>query len=76
MDIIQAVQDWLPKDIIESPTTFAEAMYPHIKVRKDLNTVEKYQLYYRKKHLQWKLDTGRGMSYKNRPIPEFLVDLI
>lgn len=58
------------------PEVFAEAMYPHVKVRLDLNTVEKYQLYYRKKHAQWLLDTGKGMSYSGRPVPSFMADLI
>jgi hypothetical protein len=76
MDVIDAIKDYLPPDSERViPSTFPEAMYPRIKVRADLNTVEKYQLYYRAKHTQWMLDTGRGMSYRDRPIPAFMADL-
>lgn len=72
--VVEAVYHNLP--ILQpEPEDFAEAMYPHIKIRNDLTTVEKYQLYYRKKHQQWQLDKGRGMTYKDRPVPEFMKDL-
>ena len=80
MDVIKAICDQFlvvdPQNEIPNPTSFAEAMYPHIKIRNDLSTVEKYQLYYRKKHAQWVLDKGRGMTYKDRPVPDFMKDLI
>lgn len=76
MDVIKAICDQFlvidPKNNISKPASFAEAMYPHIKVRADLTTVEKYRLYYQKKHAQWLLDKGAGMSYKNRPVPDFM----
>jgi hypothetical protein len=77
MDVISCISEALKAfGDIPPPTEFAEAMYPHVKVRLDLNTVEKYQLYYRKKHTQWLLDTGKGMSYSGRPVPSFMTDLI
>ena len=80
MDVIKAICDQFlsvdPQNNIPTPSSFAEAMYPHIKIRQDLSTVEKYQLYYRKKHAQWALDKGRGMTYKDRPVPDFMKDLI
>lgn len=77
MDVIQAIYDNI--DIYACsmrPDHFAEAMYPHIRIRSDLTTVQKYQLYYQKKHAQWQLDKGRGMTYKNRPVPEFMKGLV
>lgn len=79
MDVIDAIADNLRWDVIglaDAPAYFAEAMYPHIKIRQDLSAVEKYQLYYRKKHLAWLLTDKRGMSYKDRPVPDFMKDLI
>jgi hypothetical protein len=75
MDVIKAIYDNLPGHALVVQE-FAEAMYPHIKIRQDLSTVEKYQLYYRKKHLAWLLTGKRGMSYKDRPAPDFMKDLI
>lgn len=77
MDVIQAINDYLSYEILEAEynsvcTPFAEAMYPHIKCRTDLTTVQKYRLYYQKKHAQWALDKGRGMTYKGRLVPEFM----
>lgn len=77
MDIIDAVSANLPIPANWTKVTdFAEAMYPHIKCRTDLTTVQKYQLYYQKKHAQWVLDKGRGMSYKGRLVPEFMQGVI
>lgn len=76
MDVIDAVYSNVADPYALAPLEFAEAMYPHIKIRQDLSTVEKYQLYYRKKHTQWALDKGRGMTYKDRPVPDFMKDLV
>ena len=77
MDVISCIAEALKAfGDIAPPSEFAEAMYPHVKVRLDLSTVQKYQLYYRKKHAQWMLDTGRGMSYAGRPVPSFMADLL
>ena len=75
MDIIEAIADNLNTDYILTDLVFAEAMYPHIKIRTDLTTVQKYQLYYRKKHEHWLLTKGKGMSYKGRAIPEFMAGM-
>ncbi len=38
---------------------------------------KKYQRYYREKLLEWReLDKPIRMSYKNRPVPDFIADLI
>lgn len=77
MGVVEVISSILPLDISHHDhTPFVEAMFPHIKVRKDLTTVQKYQIYYRKKHIQWRLTTGRGMSYKNRPVPEFMASVL
>lgn len=81
MDVIQAILDNLSYEQVSydyqrSITHFAEAMYPHIRVRSDLTTVQKYQLYYQKKHTQWLLTGKRGMTYKNRPVPDFMKEVI
>lgn len=44
-------------------------------IRPDLTIPQKYQAYYRDKHQAW-VDKGRGMTYKNRPIPEFMRDIV
>ncbi len=56
-------------------TPFAFAGPATISIRPWPITV-KYQQYYRRKHQNWLLDKGAGMSYKGRPIPEFMSDLI
>ncbi len=80
MDVIDAICDQFllidPENKMSCPQSFAEAMFLHIKIRKDLSTVQKYQLYYQKKHAQWVLDKGAGMSYKNRSVPEFMQNLL
>lgn len=76
MDVIDAVQDHydlgLAKDSGDILTPFAEAMFLHIKARNDLSTVEKYRLYYRKKHAIWIKEKGKGMTWKNRETPEWM----
>lgn len=77
MDIIDAIEaQFDSKWTYPSPAYFAEAMFPHIKCRTDLTTTEKYRLYYQKKHLQWRLDTKRGMTYKGRFIPDFMQNIL
>lgn len=72
MDVIDAIWQNCPEYPLDPPTEFAEAMYLHIKCRTELSTVEKYQLYYRKKNEQWIKETGKGMTWKNRKVPEFM----
>ena len=38
--------------------------------------IDHYQQYYRRKHNNWLLDKGAGMTYKGRPVPDFMADLI
>lgn len=40
------------------------------------STIEHYKQYYRKKHINWLLDKGAGMTYKGRSVPDFMADLI
>lgn len=76
MDVIDAVLDYidlgLAQDSGDILTPFAKAMYLHIKCRTDLSTVQKYQLYYQKKNEAWIKETGKGMTWKNREVPDFM----
>lgn len=78
MDVIEAVSDNLNTDYIVTPTYFAEAMPAYISLRPGLNTVQKYQEYYRKKHRTWIEQKGpsKGMTYVGREVPDFMKDLI
>lgn len=40
-------------------------------LRQTITVEKKYQLYYQYKYRQW-LDTRQPMSYRNRPLPDFL----
>lgn len=40
------------------------------------STIEHYKQYYRKKHNNWLVDKGAGMTYKGRSVPDFMSDLI
>jgi hypothetical protein len=77
--IIEVVADITGHDdfpqLYTTPKTFVFAGPPTIAITSKPIT-EKYQKYYRQKHAQWALDKGRGMTYKNRPIPPFMQDLI
>jgi Pyrimidine dimer DNA glycosylase len=44
---------------------------PELNLRSDLSVHERYQKYYIQKFHQW-LDTRQPMSYKGRPLPQFL----
>jgi hypothetical protein len=58
------------------PTDFVFAGFPHIACRSDLSITQKYQLYYQKKHQAWRLTSGRGMTYKGRPVPQFMQSIL
>jgi hypothetical protein len=62
-------------ELYQTPETFVFAGPAYIALRHDINIHEKYKLYYRHKHKEW-LDTRRPMSYKGRPVPDFMADLI
>ena len=66
---------WSPENIPKNRENFVFAGPPSIEIR-NLSVPEKYKMYYRQKHKQWLLDKGAGMSYKNRPIPPFMADLL
>ena len=76
MEIIKMISDNVNPDSWEKHTPFPEAMPAIFKLRTSISTIEKYRLYYRWKHNQWVLDKGTGMSYKDRPVPDFMLDLL
>lgn len=59
----------------EAHTPFVFAGPGSIELRSSLSVPEKYKLYYQRKHKQW-LDKGRGMTYKGRPVPEFMKEFL
>ena len=79
MDIIWAVKDYLedefPYCYYRHVEEFVFAGPPTIAITSKPITA-KYQKYYRQKHAHWTLNNRRGMTYKNRPIPPFMQDLI
>lgn len=79
MDIIKLVQDYLESEFgfltsnAHTPFVFAG---PAIISIRPWNVVEKYKQYYCKKHNNWLLDKGAGMTYKGRSVPDFMADLV
>jgi hypothetical protein len=75
MDIIHAVRDLIQEDFpyasSKAVSEFIFAGPSYIGLRKSLSIPQKYQQYYIHKYRKW-LDTPRPMSYKGRPLPEFL----
>lgn len=81
MDIIKCFYDYsfegrLGFDYSLTPFTFAGPAFIKLDNLRYPDISSKYQAYYRYKHKQWVLDKGRGMSYKGRPVPDFMKDLI
>lgn len=76
--VIEVVADITGHDdfpqLYKTPIELVFAGPPSIAIR-NLTVVEKYKMLYRKKHAQW-LDTRLPMSYKGRPVPDFMADLI
>lgn len=56
-----------------TPFVFAGPTY--LSLNPSLSIPQKYQLYYQKKAKDW-LDKGRRMSYKDRPIPDFMASVL
>jgi len=56
-------------------SSFVFAGPSHLALNNKLSVPQKYQAYYKYKHKQW-LDKGRGMSYKGRPIPSFMREIL
>lgn len=75
MLIIRAIRDFVDESQHENPTSFIFTGNPALQLT-NLTVPEKYQYYYRNKHLQWIAEKNQGMTYKNRPIPPFMSNLI
>jgi hypothetical protein len=78
MEVVKAVKDYLEDEFphchYRHVEQFVFAGPPTIAISSKLSITEKYQKYYRQKHQQWLLDKGAGMSYKGRPVPDFMKD--
>ncbi len=78
-DVIKLVHDFIryefPCAASTAHTPFIFAGPAIISIRPG-STVDHYCQYYRKKHNNWLLDKGAGMTYKGRPVPDFMADLI
>jgi len=78
--VIRAIQDFL---LEINPYTTSSQHTPHvfcgpatISHRLNMTTIQRYQEFYRRKATRWPLDSGVHMSYKGRPVPSFISDLI
>lgn len=80
MEIIKLVSDYLSPTAfpLTSPSNHTPFIFagPAIISIRPGSTIEHYKQYYRKKHNNWLLDKGAGMSYKGRPVPDFMADLV
>lgn len=76
ISVVKLIWDYINESSLSGAhTPFVFAGPGSISLRSSLTIPQKYQLYYQRKHAQW-LDKGRGMTYKNRPIPEFMSSLL
>jgi len=72
MEVVRYIAAHIPEHT--SPPKYFEFCGPAVyKLRQDIDTHKKYQLYYRYKCREW-LDTPRPMSYKGRSAPDFMKD--
>ena len=75
-EVIKYAQDYLAGEVPFASsylaTDFALAMPLHIRARSDIGPVEKYQAYYREKNKNWTAFDNKPMTWKNRPVPEFM----
>ncbi len=75
-EVIKYAQDYLAGEVPFASsylaTDFAPAMPLHIRARSDIGPVEKYQAYYREKNKNWTALDNKPMTWKNRPVPEFM----
>ena len=75
-EVIKYAQDYLAGEVPFASsylaTDFALAMPLHIRARSDIGPVEKYQAYYREKNKNWTALDNKPMTWKNRPVPEFM----
>jgi hypothetical protein len=76
-DVIKFCKDWMESElsILVSPAYFPFAGPAHLALNKTLSVPQKYQRYYQLKAQAW-LDKGQRMSYKDRPIPSFMQEII
>lgn len=75
-DVIKFGIDWLQATSHATSAladTPALAMPIEIKMLPNLTPYQKYQEYYRRKNKQWTLLDKRPMTWKNRPVPSFMV---
>jgi len=79
MEVIKIAKDYLAgcyhgtSSYMHTPFVFAG---PAIISIRPGSTIDHYRQYYRKKHNNWLLDKGAGMTYKGRSVPDFMADLI
>lgn len=78
-DVIQYAKEYIQEEFPYATslgyTAFAFAGPAYLSLNQALSTPQKYQAYYKYKHRMW-LDKGLKMSYKGRPIPDFMQELI
>lgn len=79
--VIRIVQEFI--HTINPYSSFNNDHTPHvfcgpatISHRIGMSTIQRYKEFYRRKAQRWPLDSGIHMSYKGRPVPDFLQDLI
>lgn len=63
---------WAPD--YRDPDNFVFAGPLQISIRPDLNVVQKYRKYYRLKNQQWIRDGKGPMTWKNRTMPEWMIE--
>jgi hypothetical protein len=78
-DVIKYTKEYIQEDFPMASSHLAET-FPfagpaHLSLNQTLSVPEKYQRYYKYKHAAW-LDKGLKMSYKDRPIPSFMQEII
>lgn len=78
-DVIKFCLDYLEEDwpniFNVNPSSYVFAGPAFLALNQTLSVPQKYQAYYLKKAQAW-LDKGQRMSYKDRPIPSFMQEII
>jgi hypothetical protein len=76
-EVIKYARDFLGEEL---PYVRSDLAYPrtlampiHIKMRQDISIEQKYQEYYRWKNTRWTALDKRPMTWKNRPVPSFMI---
>jgi hypothetical protein len=79
MEVIKTAKDYLAdcyhgtSSDMHTPFIFAGPAL--ISIRPG-SVIDHYRQYYRRKHNNWLVDKGTGMTYKGRTVPNFMADLI